>query len=108
MYDYANINSNGRADSFLTCSGDAGIKRSRYAYQLTLTSLTTLANESFKSQTVYTDFKAWKADLEKKSTTSKYWFLVIELEMLLFIFLLSLCESKFDLFIRCFKEILPC
>ena len=48
-------------DSFLTCSGDAGIKRSRYAHQLTLASFATLANEAFKSQTGYTDFKAWKA-----------------------------------------------
>ena len=71
VYDYGNINSNGRTDRFLIFSGDAGIKRSRYAHQLTLASLKTLANEAFKSQTDYTDFKAWKADLEKKSITSK-------------------------------------
>ena len=69
--------------------------------------MTTLANEAFKSQTGYTDFKAWKADLEKKSTTSEYWFTVIEFEKLLLIFLRSLRESKFDLFIRCFEEMLP-
>ena len=107
VYVYANINSNGRADSFLTCSGDAGVKRPRYAHQLTLASLTTLGNEASKSQTGFTDFKAWKANLEKNSTTSKYWFTVTEVEKLLFIFLRSLRESKFDFFIGCFKEMLP-
>ena len=107
VYDYANINLNGRTDRFLKCSGDAGIKRSRYAHQLTLASLKTLANEAFKSQTDYTDFKAWKAGLEKKSITSKYFFTVIELEKLLSVFLRSLGESKFDLFIRFSDEILP-
>ena len=91
-------------DSFLTCSGDAGIKRSRYAHQRTLAPFATLANEAFTSQMGYTDFKAWKANLEKKATTSNYWFTVIELEMLLFIFLRSLRESKFDLFIKYFEN----
>ena len=62
---------NGRADSFGTCSGDAGIKRSSYALQLTFVPMATLPNRPFKSETRYTDFKAQTADLEKKSTTSK-------------------------------------
>ena len=107
VYDYANIDSNWRADSFLTCFGDTGIKRSRYVHQVTLASLKTLANEVFKSPTGYTNFKAWKVNLEKKSTTSKHWVMDIEREKLLFIFLRSLRESKFDLFIRSFKEMLP-
>ena len=106
-HTHASINLNGFADNSLTCSGDAGTKRSRYAHQLTLAFLTTLANEAFKSQTGYTDFIAWKADLERKCTTSEYWFSFIELEKLLFIFFCSLRESKFDLF-RCFQEMLPC
>ena len=36
LYGYLNINSNGRVHSFSICSGDAGIKGSRYAHQLTL------------------------------------------------------------------------
>lgn len=62
-YDYANINLNGRADGFLTRTGDFGIKRSRYAHQLTLASLVTLASYAFNAQTFYSDSKAWKADL---------------------------------------------
>ena len=50
VYDYALINPNGKADSFLTCSGGAGIKRARYAHQLTLAALSTLANEAFNNQ----------------------------------------------------------
>ena len=106
MHTHTNINSNGHAGSFLTCSGDASIKRSCQARQLTLASLTTLANQTFKTQTGYTNFKAWKDDLENKSTASKFWFTVIEFEKLLFIFLCSLRESKFNLLIRCFMEML--
>ena len=95
MHTHTNINSNRHAGSFLTCSSDASIKRSCYACQLTLTSLTTLANQTFKTQTGYTNFKAWKDDLENKSTASKFWFTVIEFEKLLFTFLCSLHESKF-------------
>ena len=76
---HANINSNARADNFSICSGEDGIKRSSYVtITLLLTSLTTLVNEALKSKTGYTDFKAWKVDLEKTFTTSKYWFTVIE------------------------------
>ena len=38
LYGYLNINSNRRVHSFSICSGDAGIKGSRYAHQLTLAS----------------------------------------------------------------------
>ena len=68
--------------------------------------MTTLANKAFKSQAGDTDIKAWNADLEKKSTMSRYSFTVIELQNLLFAFLRCIRESKFDLFIRCFEEML--
>ena len=58
VHEYVSINSDGRADSFLTCSDDAGIKGSRYAHRLPLASLATLASKEFKSQVGYTDFKA--------------------------------------------------
>ena len=35
IYDYSTIGTPGRTDSFLTCSGISGIKRSRYADQVT-------------------------------------------------------------------------
>ena len=70
-YTRADINSNERADIFSICSGDAGTKRSCSTHQATLASLTTLANEAFKSETGCTEFKAWKANLKKKSTMSK-------------------------------------
>ena len=95
IYDYGKINSNGVPDAFLTCSGAAGIKRSRYAHQLTLAALTTLAHEAFNSQSEISDFEEWKCQLESKSTTAKYWFTVIDLEKILFAFVRSLRESNF-------------
>ena len=78
------INPNGNGDSFLTYSGDASIKRSLYAHQLTLASLTTSR---------YTDIKVWNAGLKKKSTSQNIEF--------------RACETKSDLFIRCVEEMLP-
>ena len=43
-----------------TSSVDAGIKRPRYAYQLTLASLMTLANDAFSAQTGYFDVSTLK------------------------------------------------
>ena len=43
-----------------TSSVDAGIKRPRYAYQLTLASLMTLANDAFSAQTGYSDVSTLK------------------------------------------------
>ena len=42
------------------CSGDAGIKRPHYAYQLILASLMTLANDAFSAQTGYSNVSTLK------------------------------------------------
>ena len=107
VYDYANINSNGKADSFLTCSGGAGIKRARYAHQLTLAALTTLTKEAFDDQNEFSTYSAWKADLENRSVTAKYWFTVMDLEALFLTCLISLRLSDSDLLLRSFEQMLP-
>ena len=107
VYDYALINPNGKADSFLTCSGGAGIKRARYAHQLTLAALSTLANEAFNNQEEFSEFSLWRKDVEEKSATAKYWFTVMDLEALLFTFLKSLRLSDFNLFLEAFEEMMP-
>ena len=45
---------------FLMCSGDAGVKRPHYAYQLILAFLMTLANDAFSAQTVYSNVSTLK------------------------------------------------
>ena len=107
IYEYSTISTLGRTDSFLTCSGVSGIKRARYANQVTLSALITLATDAFRSQSEYSSYKEWQENISNKSVTAKYWFTVIELQVLLFMFIRSLRESNFDMFIRCFEEMLP-
>ena len=85
----------------------SGIKRSRYAHQVTLSALATLASDAFHAQSEYSDYKDWRQNLQSNSVTAKYCFSVMELEILLFMFIRSLRDSNFDLFIRCFEEMLP-
>ena len=107
IYEYSTTSNSGRAESFLTCSSVPGIKRSRYAHQVTLSALATLGSDTFHTQPEYTDYKDWRQNHQSNSVTAKYWFSAMELEILLFMFIRSLRDSNFDLFIRCFEEMLP-
>ena len=92
VYDFAKIN--GQADGFLTCSGDAGIKRSRYTHQLTLASLTTQQMKHSSHRWIILILKYRKLILRKS--------LLLQ-NIGLWLFLRRSHESKFDLF----KEMLP-
>ena len=98
IYEYSTTITSGRAEG----SGVSGIKRSRYAHQVTLSALTTLASDDFHTQSEYSDYKDWRQSLQRK-----YWFSFMELEILLFTFIRGLCNSNFDLFVSCFEEMLP-
>ena len=50
IYEYSSNNSPGKANSFLSCEGVAGIKRSQYAHQVSLAALVILGNEAFQAQ----------------------------------------------------------
>ena len=106
IYDFSKICRVGKADSFLTCAGKAGIKRSRYAHEVTLAALVTLANEAF-SQSIYQDYHTWKNNLIENSSTAQFWFTVIEMEVLLFSFVKSLRESDFKQFVGCLQNMIP-
>ena len=56
LYVHSKITTPGKPDTFFTCSGKSGIKRSRYAHQVTLSALITLAKEAFNEQSEFDDF----------------------------------------------------
>ena len=53
IYEYSTITTGGKADGLLTCAGVSGVKRSRYAHQVTMTALHTLTMDAFKSQSEF-------------------------------------------------------
>lgn len=77
----------------LTCSGVSGIKRSRYAHQVTLASLATLAKDAFSACDESSNYDEWKNQISNASATAKFWFTVIDLETILFMFIRSLRTS---------------
>ena len=107
MYVYSKITTSGKPDGFLNCSGKAGIKQARYAHQVTLAVLISLARSSFEEQSDFAEYSAWKEHIESNYPTAKYWFHVIDMEILLFMFLRSLRESNFEMFLTTFEEMLP-
>ena len=91
------VNTPGRIDSFIKCSNG---KRKRYAHQITLASLIALAEEAFSQHQCQTlEYEECKSLL--------YWLTVIEMETLLLMFVRSLRESDFELFVRCIRDMLP-
>ena len=52
MYEYSTITTPGKADGLLTCAGMSGVKRSRYAHQVTLAALYTLIKHRCIHETV--------------------------------------------------------
>ena len=107
IYEYSFNASPGKADCFLSCASVAGIKTSRYAYQVSLAALGTLGNEAFQAQSEFGNNEDWKEDLKRRSATATYWFTAIELQMLLVSFVRSLCQSDFSLFTASFEAMLP-
>ena len=102
VFQKANFNKVGRIESFLSGSK---IKRSRYAYQVSLAALVTMSNIAFESQNDIGTYGEWSKKTYERSVNALYWFTVIDLEVLLFMFVRSLREANFRLFISCLSSI---
>ena len=107
IYEYSTIATAGKADALLKCAGKAGIKRARYAQQVTLAALHSLSVESFQNQSEFLNFDAWRESLEAESATAKFWFTVIDMDIILFMFVRSIRETDFELFRKCLEEMKP-
>ena len=101
----ANFSTTGRIESFL--SGKK-VKRTRYAHQVTLAVLKKLADAAFQHQTEFADFESWRKSTKEKNANHCSWFQAIELEKLLFAFILSLRDADFGPFVKCIEEMMPC
>ena len=104
IFERACITSVGRIDGFLSGSK---LKRSRYAHQVSLAALIKLARQAFEAQNEYLDYSDWKRHRCSHSSSVSYWFTVIDLEVLLFMFIRSLREGDFPLFITSLENIVP-
>ena len=94
LYDMSKCNTSRRVDSFLIGSL---VKRSRCAHQGTLATLILLSKHAFDAQSTFDSYDEWRAFKEQESASTKYWFIVIDVEITLFRFVRSILESNFDI-----------
>ena len=97
------INTVGRTQSFLWGNK---VKRSCYAHQVSLAALIKLAQDSYTiAADAMQSLEDWLNEKSENSINARYWFTVIKLETLLFLFVASIQEANYDLFLQCLEEI---
>ena len=105
----AEVFTSGRAASTLD---DHHIKRTRYAHQVSLVSLSLLKKEAYSIYCNDVDgppkpFDLWSIDQAVDVHMFKYWSQIIELELLLCRFVRSLREGDFELYVQVLDELCP-
>lgn len=108
----ANIATSGVADSFLSASH---VTKTRYAHQVTVCALFNQMNTAYEqyqlSCAAYGEsplsLDDWKEFLAEESPTFHFWLLIMQLEVLLLVFLASLREGNFSLYVQSLTKLVP-
>ncbi|XP_068749352.1 uncharacterized protein [Montipora capricornis] len=104
----AGIASSGTAESFLKVTH---LTRTRHAHQVTVLALHKLQREAFRLSPgpVYDEesFERWKTSSSEKSPTFHFWEIIRKLEVLILIFIRSLREGKFLLYVETLEALVP-
>lgn len=104
----ANISSQGKAESFLKA---AHVSRTRRAHQITATSLYILQHRAYdnycQTQTdqVPLAFEDWCSQRAENIPQFQYWSIVLELELLVLVFVRSLREGSFSMYLDALTEL---
>ena len=75
-FEKAKITTTGRIESFLK---GKKVKRTRYAHQLSLSSLVKLSRMAFEEQSDIDSLSEWKNIIGRKSATAAFWFAVVDM-----------------------------
>ena len=106
----AGIASSGTAESFLKVTH---LTRTRHAHQVTVLALHKLQREAFllSPGPVYDEesFERWKTSSSEKSPTFHFWEMIrkLKLEVLILIFIRSLREGNFQLYVETHEALVP-
>ncbi|KAJ8416192.1 hypothetical protein AAFF_G00382140 [Aldrovandia affinis] len=104
----ADISSPGTADSFLKA---AHVSRTRRAHQITAAALNVLQHRAYdnycQTQTdgVPLVFEAWCSQRAENIPQFQYWSIVLELELLMLVFVRSLREASFTMYLDTLTEL---
>ena len=107
----ANIASTGTADSYLKVSH---VTRTRHAHQVTASSLNILLHKAYteysssqKNEESLSSLEAWCQERAKASPQFHFWFTILQLELQVMIFVRSLREADFKLYIESLSQLVP-
>ena len=110
----ANIASSGTADSFIRASH---VTKTRHAYQVTAATLHTLLKQAYSGNFTPDDgnttqpddevFEKWCTQRAKTSVHFDYWLKTLSLEVLSLVYIRSLREGNFELYVQSLTQIMP-
>lgn len=105
------LSSMGTAESYLKASH---VTRTRRAHQVTASSLYILLNQAYGNYVAkraenesLLPFEDWCNKRSNDSPQFKFWFMILQLELLVLIFIRSIRESNFLLYINALTKIVP-
>ena len=94
----------GTADSFIQASH---VTKTRHAHQVTAVSLYGMLQEAYTSSETTEEFQDWCVQRAKKCAQFEYWVKTLELEILLLLYIRSLREGRFDMYVESLVKIVP-
>ncbi|MES9880445.1 MAG: hypothetical protein ABW185_06130, partial [Sedimenticola sp.] len=105
----ANVASSGTADSFISASH---VTKTRHAHQVTAASLHCLVHQAYREKCPATEegtpsFEEWCTQQATRSVHFDYWLKVLSLETMLLVYVRSLREANFDLYVQSLAHITP-
>lgn len=107
----ANVASAGTADSYLKVSH---VTRTRHAHQVTASSLYILLHKAYTEYISSRDdeasvkpLEAWCDERSKVSPQFHFWFTILQLELKVMVFVRSLREADFQLYIESLSQLVP-
>ena len=107
----ANIASSGTADSYLKVSH---VTRTRHAHQVTVSSLYILLHKAYteysssqEDEEGLKSLEAWCDERAKASPQFHFWFTILQLQLQVLIFVRSLREADFKLYIESLSQLVP-
>ena len=106
----ADIMSSGKADAMLHASH---VTRCRHAHQVTAACLYILQQRAYKRYLdsvnigVAVDFTTWCSDQSNKQPQFHYWALTLQFELNVLLFVKSVRESNFNLYMSALSQIIP-
>ena len=111
----ANIASSGTADFFIRASH---VTKTRHAYQVTAATLHTLFKQAYSGNFTPDDgnttqpddevFEEWCTQRAKASVHFDYWLKTLSLEVLSLVYIRSLREGNFELYVQSLTQLILC